>query len=321
MKIKNMTKVKIINFGEEILPFFKKNIPVIGNVEFTDKDISADYAIIFAPKMYKKEFRLNHDPSRIWVIVSEPDAGVFAPLHDKWQNAGRVYGYSDKKYHEKYIATPHIGSRWFVGKSYDEIMKYNGENKLSGIGWVTSNKGFLSVHKKRMEFLKNIKLILGDDLHLSGSGFKYLETKWDGLAPYKYNLAIDNWVSKNSIDEKPMDCWAGLSLPLYYGSPDIHKYFPEKSFVRIDIEERFVGERIKEIINSDLYEERLPYILEARDIVLNKHNVFHRLANDIIKHNNETPKQPPEEIVLEHCPIKYPLMERIKTKFNNIIKK
>lgn len=313
-----MITTRIIKGGNikgNIENYFKNNIPVINGVEFTEDDIQADYVILYEDNMFKNNFVINHDPNRVWVINAEPDTDVFATTHNSWQNAGRVYGYSSKKNHKNYINSPQM-INWYVNKSYDEIIAYSGKNKASGIGWVTSNKGFLPGHKKRMKFLKNIKSELGDDLHLAGSGFKYLKNKWDGIAPYKYNLAIDNWVSKYSIDEKVMDCWAGLSLPLYYGSPEIHKYFPEKSFERIDIEDKNVGEKISEIINGDLFEERLPYILEARDILLNKHNMFNRLANDIIEHNKKTPKSPPQKVILEHTQIKYPLMERIKTKIN-----
>ena len=315
-----MITVRIVNdfkFVGGMKTFFKNNIPVVDGVEFTNEDVPSDYIIVWCNNMYKNEVVLNHDPSRVWVIVGEPDTEVFGHLHRRWQNVGRVYGYSDIQHHSKYVNEVPF-SRWFVGKTYDEIMAYSGEDKQSGVGFVTSNKGFLAGHKKRMNFLETIKPVLGEDLHLAGNGFKHLNTKWDGVAPYKYNLAIDNYITKYGVDEKVMDCWAGLSLPLYYGSPEIHKYFPEKSFIRIDIEDKFVGEKIKEIIHSDLYEERLSYILEAREITLNRHNMFNRLARAVKEYDRKNPIQPAQEIILEKSSIKYPLMARIKSKINKI---
>ena len=317
-----MITVRVVNdfsFLGGIESFFKNRNPIINGVHFTDQDVPTDYILVWEHNMYKSDFVLHHDPSRVWAVDGEPDSGVFHTIKDKWANAERVYSSADVKYNDNNMNAPEM-INWFVGKSYDEIIKYKGENKTHGVGFITSNKSILPGHKKRMAFIKTIKGALGNDLYLAGKGFQHIKTKWDGLVPYKYNLSIENHISDFTMTEKLFDSWAVVSLPLYYGSPCVDKYFPEKSLIRIDIEDKFVGEKIKEIINSDLFEERLPYILEAREILLNKHNMFNRLANDIITHNQLTPKQPPQQVILEHAPIRYPLTARIKSKFNDWIK-
>ncbi|WP_152535924.1 hypothetical protein [Bradyrhizobium sp. Ai1a-2] len=70
-------------------------------------------------------------------------------------------------------------------------------------------------------------------------------------------------------------------MPIYYGSPAITRFFPSDSMVLIDPEDKNVIQKIREIINSDLWKERRDAIREAKRLVLEKYNIFAYLARFI----------------------------------------
>ncbi len=91
------------------------------------------------------------------------------------------------------------------------------------------------------------------------------------------------------ITEKLPDAFLGYTVPFYHGAPNAADYFPRESFIAIDFENY---ERTREIIRStidnDEYKDRLPYIIEARKRVLEKHNLFALLDREISLRHDAT---------------------------------
>ena len=94
--------------------------------------------------------------------------------------------------------------------------------------------------------IKSLDLLGGGIYHMTNSvngmeneavqkslGFKSIEDKWAGLAPYKYSLAIENAVTPDYWSEKIADCFLTWTLPIYYGCLNLEDYFPKQSFIRI----------------------------------------------------------------------------------------
>jgi hypothetical protein len=113
---------------------------------------------------------------------------------------------------------------------------------------------------------------------LYGRGFNPIDDKWDGIAPYRYSIAFENARTANYFSEKLMDCFVCLTLPLYYGSPEIQKYFPARSFVTIEPGDPHVAEKIRDVIASELWKERQDALQEAKWLVLYKYNMFSQVS-------------------------------------------
>ena len=173
-----------------------------------------------------------------------------------------------------------------VERSVDQLLAMSEVPKSKSLSWVTSNKSDLDGHRKRLNFLDGLKREVPFDLF--GNGFQRLADKWDGVAPYRYSIAFENTIAPLYFTEKLMDCFVCHTLPLYYGAPDILQHFPAKSMILIDPDDPAIFERIKENIASDLWRERLPYLLEAKELVLKKYNSFNRLAAFL----NEAAREP-----------------------------
>ena len=152
--------------------------------------------------------------------------------------------------------------------------------KTGIISVICSNKAVTPFHHLRLKFVSEMKKVFKDKVHWYGNGISPIPSKWDGIAPYKYHLCIENKSQNNSITEKLLDSYLGLSFPIYWGAPNVSEYFPSKSFQLIDIFDRKKSiQVIEKIISTDPYDNVLPCLLKARDSVLNELNPFKRMAN------------------------------------------
>ena len=64
------------------------------------------------------------------------------------------------------------------------------------------------------------------------------------------------------------------TVPVFWCGTDLKRYFPEKSFIQIDIRKENEIDRLVEILNNDDYESRISALTEARNLILNKYNFW-----------------------------------------------
>lgn len=256
------------------------------NIKFTTDEIDKpDYVVVL--NYSTTDVVLTCSPDNIWAVMQEPYIrGVFDWMVEKHEVYAKVfthYVFSEKN---KYIRSyPMLA--WHVDKSYDELKNIDVPVKTELISWITSNKEYFPGHQNRMTFLDQVK---ESDLEIDlfGRGIKFIEDKWDGLAPYKYALAIENSSSRDYWTEKLADCFLSYTLPFYYGCNNIDDYFPKDSFIKIDItkpDEAF--QIIRDAIAHNEYEKRFTAICEAREMVLDKYNFFSVMEKEINKNKKE----------------------------------
>ena len=75
--------------------------------------------------------------------------------------------------------------------------------------------------------------------------------------------------------EKLADCFLSWTMPIYYGCSNLTKYFPPKSFIQIDINSpESTIQKLKTKLTQEFWESSLDSIREARELVLNKYQLF-----------------------------------------------
>ena len=90
---------------------------------------------------------------------------------------------------------------------------------------------------------------------------------------------MENSSIPHYFTEKLSDAFLGWSYPIYYGCPNIFDYFSPFSLSEIDIlDSDQTIDAIESIIYSNFFESRLPYIEEARKLVLDRYNLFSLLS-------------------------------------------
>ena len=166
-------------------------------------------------------------------------------------------------------------------KDYDELIKINNYKKNKLISIILSKKKTKN-HKKRLKFIFKLQKYFGKDLDVFGVDINEIEDKWDGIAPYKYYLAIENSSVLDYWTEKISDSFLAGAYPFYSGCPNIQKYFPKGSFTLIDINNvKKSIKTIEENINKSKYENSLGKIRESKNLILNKYNFFPMICEHI----------------------------------------
>jgi hypothetical protein len=168
-----------------------------------------------------------------------------------------------------------------ISYDYDSFKKMDLPVKNNRISVIYSDKNWFPGHTKRLEFLEKLKLHpISQYIDFYGGGHNPILDKLDAIAPYKYHLVIENSVVKDYWSEKLGDPFLGFALPIYYGCPNIEKYFSNNSLIRIDIDNfEITVATLERIINEDIYESYLPAIIEARNLILDRYNIFQLMVN------------------------------------------
>jgi glycosyltransferase involved in cell wall biosynthesis len=255
-----------------------------GKVAFVrETSFAPDWHVVFN-SVGALPVELEASPNRIIYAVGEPPTKAHQVLH-RGQGQNSLVLTSDEALvarqdvGRRFVLAPAITRAWSVRKSYDELQATAIADKPRRLSWVTSNLTLLRGHRYRLAFLEKLKKEVEFDLF--GRGFRPLDDKWDGLAPYRYSIAFENTRADYYFTEKLMDCFVAETMPIYYGSPLIAKFFPPESMVLIDPEDDKVFDKIRDVIGSDLWRERREAIREAKQLVLEKYNTFAYLAEFI----------------------------------------
>jgi Glycosyltransferase family 10 (fucosyltransferase) C-term len=270
--------IRIVKDWQYPANFFKQTPAARGvwdDITFTEEKVGeCDYLIVLQRPPY--DIKVNCPSGNTWLITQEPPVDYF-------QFYSRSFAFFDKVFsYYKHTAHDNLGSLqpvlpWHVFKSYDELISITTDHlvdKRDELTWITSNKSSFPGHKARMLF-KDYLLESKFHFHLYGSGFNPIHDKFDGLFPFKYALAIENYCTDHYWTEKIADSFLSWCLPFYWGANNLEDYFPSDSFIRIDINEP--GKALKQIqdaIQNKEWEKRLDSIKEARRRVLNEYQFF-----------------------------------------------
>lgn len=201
----------------------------------------------------------------------------------------------------------HPGLSWFYGRpfgkgdfiTWDQMAASSPPPKTKIISTVCSDRmGKVSLHSTRVGFTQLLKSEL-PELDVFGHGVKSMVDKAEALDAYTFHVVVENHVYKNHLTEKLPDAFLGYTLPFYHGAPNAADFFPKESFIPIDINNY---ERSKDIIKNHLanneYEDRLPYIIEARRRVLEKENLFAILDKNICEQDEKITTETMGRVIL-----------------------
>lgn len=255
-----------------------------------------------------KKIEINANPNKVLALMMEPGIKYFHPWMFRKLNQYSII--KSPLQSSNNINPSHGYLGWFFSEHWTQLSHAPIPPKNKLISCISSNKLIFKGHKKRFHFVNwlNSKM---PELSLFGQNINPLQNKMDGLADYKFSIAIENTSQCNYFTEKINDCFLTYTIPLYYGCTNLEKYFPEKSFIRINIDN--YTEAINTIHNAVTtvnWEERLPAIMEARNLVLNK---YHILAGAAAAFREVADSGERKKIKI--LPVKRNLYEKIITKF------
>lgn len=160
---------------------------------------------------------------------------------------------------------------WYFQHNWQSLSQLPVPEKVKDVSCIASGLKQLKGHRLRTGFVDMLRKQM-PQIDFFGKGSHFLPDKLEGLLPYRFSIAIENTSEPYYFTEKINDCFLAYTVPLYYGCKNIGKYFPEKSFINLDITEPHKAARkIEELIERNDWKERISALQEARELVLNKY--------------------------------------------------
>jgi hypothetical protein len=89
------------------------------------------------------------------------------------------------------------------------------------ISMIASTKHATTGQKLRIEVMERYK----GKIDFMGRGHAKIQNKKEGLLDYRYSIAIENSRVKYYFTEKLIDCFMTGTVPIYWGCPDIGRFF------------------------------------------------------------------------------------------------
>lgn len=185
---------------------------------------------------------------------------------------------------------------YHFGKSFKTRQcKYNYESlknmpvpqKKKAMSMMASSKRMMPGHVKRYDLLMELKRLYANKIDFYGDGVNFVDDKADSILPYMFHICIENSSVPHYWTEKIADSLLGYAVPIYYGAPNILDYFPQKAIIWLDLNNtKACVQTISEILEQPekIYNEMLPYLLEARNKLLDEYNIFPTLEKFIMEH-------------------------------------
>lgn len=189
------------------------------------------------------------------------------------------YAFRDLPFQPWMINANHGGFFLPTERDLNWLRRLDNLSKPHEISVFCSSIAKTPAHRLRLAFVKALKERLGERLHWFGNGVNRINQKWEGIAPYKYTIVLENQRSDDIITEKICDSFLAYALPIYWGAPNASSYFPSHSFEEIDITNiKDAVSKVEDILAKDEYNAKLPSIHKSRNLVLNEYNWLERMA-------------------------------------------
>lgn len=249
------------------------------DIRFTFDAVDECDGLVMLNNQMKKAVTVTCPRENVWAIMQEPHMKG----HTDWMMEGhaafaRVLTHHRPSPDRKYLLS-HPADPWHVQRTYDQLAGGAMPEKVKPISWIAGNPTDLPGHRRRSEFLEFVRQDGSVDIDYFGRAIRFIEDKWDGLAPYKYSVVIQNSSSSDYWTDVVADSFLSWTVPIYYGCTNLEDYFPADAFIRIDIDqpERSL-KTMQSLAKEDDWDRRLPSLEKARDLVLHRHQFFPHIA-------------------------------------------
>jgi hypothetical protein len=202
------------------------------------------------------------------------------------------------------------------------LKKYDNFEKPKLISVFCSSKISTPSHLVRYKFVKKLKEHFGEQIDWFGNGINSIPQKWDGIAPYKYHVVLENQSRHNILSEKLYDSYLGLSFPFYWGAPNISEFFHSDSFETIEILDwKAAISKIEKNILNNRWIKSKELLLDSKHKVLTNYNPFYRILKIINNSENSLLNKTQIELlsISEIKKNNFGLDSRIKNKLGNFL--
>ena len=289
---KTVIKIKLTTCfpKEPIARQTPQNSGVWSNCQFlVDQEVDeCDFWVVYEG-LLRDEKTLCPKQNTIFITGEPPSTRKYDPRF-LGQFAVIITCHADLK-HPNMIFTQQ-GFPWHVGRrvvqdadtfpftlDYDRLKAIDHFQKDKLISVISSAQLDTRGHKRRLSFVQMLGNHYDSGLDIFGRGIRFVEDKWDAIARYQYHIVVENEALPDYWTEKLADAYLGGAYPFYYGCLNLSDYFPSGAYTPIDIEDpEGAISTIKHAIQNEQYTRSLNELKAARELVLDRYNLFSMLS-------------------------------------------
>lgn len=200
----------------------------------------------------------------------------------------KVHTFYRTKARRKHFAAPFLP--WMVNANHQTVFRPHHRDvqffrslqnikKTQPLSMFCSDQQWRPGHRRRFAFAQAAKRYFGDDLHWFGNGVNEIEEKWDGLAPYRRTIVLENNDIPGVFSEKVMDPYLTLTEPFYSGGPGISASFPIRPEQLLDLSDfQAAIHQVARIIDTELTDPNVEALHEGKMAVLDRHHFLKRIC-------------------------------------------
>lgn len=202
-----------------------------------------------------------------------------------------ILPHNEVKHHN--VIRSHGYLNWLFGYKYsDRKQKYAFEElrslkmvKTKNISIITSSQKMMPGHSQRMRIIESLKRDFPGQIDYFGRGICPVDSKSDGILPYRFHICIENSCIPYYWTEKFADSLLGWSVPIYCGCTNIADYFKE-GYLTFNYNEypklkQIVGDILKN--PEAMYRKYLDGLEKSRNILMDKENLIPFVIERITK--------------------------------------
>jgi hypothetical protein len=136
--------------------------------------------------------------------------------------------------HDAGLLEKHPEKTRFVPFGGSWVKTISMRQKSKHASMIYSGKTFMPGHRLRHR-VAEATLLAFKDIDLFGRGSAHpIERKEEGLDEYRFSIAIENSRADNYFTEKLLDCFATGTIPIYWGCPNLGKWFNMDGVITFD---------------------------------------------------------------------------------------
>jgi hypothetical protein len=309
-KIHNTTKIFFtcnwqnnISLRTRLIKNTPKNLGIWKNIYCNNNINNFDYLIVF-DDLHKNLLKLGIDKfnkiiknnyNKI-IFFRIENSCIYNNFKKSWFTKNILPKLKHNYSYENNLLYPFTDAN-FLNKTYDELknLKYTKKNK--NISTIVSTKELYKTYKQRKKFIIDYSNKYPNSIDIFGRGWNKnilgrnykgelgsyhqnndkTTSKYDGLIDYNYSICLDNFPDDKCVCEKIMDsilCW---TMPIYSGNKCVEKYFPKNSWYLINLNDKNVLQKTKEISEIEIKEKNIIALRKARNLILDKYNIWEQI--------------------------------------------
>jgi len=135
---------------------------------------------------------------------------------------------------ENYLYYPH-SMCWIDSNNVKIINGLNDYNNINTIktkncSIIASAKNDTSGHQLRHKIIRQQY----PDVNVFGRGYKPIENKSEALNEYRFSIVVENSIQRGYFTEKIIDCFATMTIPIYWGDTAVNDHFESDGILRFN---------------------------------------------------------------------------------------